>query len=199
MTMKNTKHMDLSLSVLLFTGTLLTSCAEPREQATFTPSASPSATTESPVATCDSLAVPNSFQDDVNNAAQKSGLEPSVIAAIITVQSNWQEDAVAPVDDSRGIALTSLEVWEEYGQGNILNGHDHIRTLGVYLKHLADTLEGRHGIGADDTDLVIAAHIAGETAVLNAGEVPAIPEVRTYVNKVKTYAQQIKSCAKDPS
>ncbi|MGO2069235.1 transglycosylase SLT domain-containing protein [Glutamicibacter arilaitensis] len=195
---KKTKKMALSLSVLLLAGTLLTSCVEPRDQATFSPSPSNSVAAESPVPTCESLKVPQSFQDDVNSAARKSGLEPSVIAAIITVQSNWQEDAVSPVG-SRGIALTSVEVWKEHGQGNILNGHDHIRTLGVYLKHLADTLKGRQGVGADYTDLVIAAHVAGETAVLNAGEVPAIPEVRTYVNKVKAYAEQIKSCAKDPS
>lgn len=200
-TKSTTARMLSTLSVLLLAGTALSSCTGSQEKTTLPPPTvlvTPTPT-PTPELSCESVATPKSHQDDVNNAAKKSGLDPSIIAAIIQTQSNWKVEAVSPVGTGKGLALMSDTVYAEYGEGNIFNVHNAVQALGNYLEHLADTLKGRSGIGADYTDLVIAALIVGEKPVLEAGEVPEIKNVKKYVEKVNTVANQIKSCAQGGS
>ena len=187
-----------TLGVLFMLGTGLVSCAEPQRQADSTQTV-PQERAEPTVPSqlCDSLVVPDTYQDDVNNAAKKSGLQPSTIAAIILTQSDWEVTAQEPQGNARGLALLTPTVWNEYGQGDIFNGHHNIAAFGNYLEHLADTVKGKNGIGADYSDLVIAALVAGEHSVVKAGEIPSTPGVLRYVEMVNKYADQYKNCAKD--
>ncbi|MBF6671136.1 hypothetical protein [Glutamicibacter sp. FBE19] len=184
------------IGILILAGSALTSCTEPRQEAAQAPaqSTAPASTTKQP---CNIATVPQSYQDDVHDAAKKSGLHPSVIAAIIQTQSNWEIMADEPVGDGRSLALLTPEVWDKYGQGDVFNGHHNIAALGGYLEHVADVVKGKNGIGADDTNLVIAALVAGEYAVANAGEIPATPGTLRYVDLVNESAEQYKTCAKD--
>ena len=200
-----TARMLSILGVLLLASTALSSCTGAEKQTTFpsptvlvtsTPTPTP---TPTPELSCESVATPKSHQDEVNNAAKKSGLDPSIIAAIIQTQSNWKVEATSPVGTGKGLALMSDTIYAEYGEGDIFNVHNAVQALGNYLEHLADTLKGRSGIGADYTDLVVAALVVGEKPVLEAGEVPDIKSVKKYVEKVNTVANQIKSCAQGGS
>ena len=182
--------------ILILAGTVLTSCSEPQPEAAQIPMETTAPAT-APSQLCDTATVPESYQDDVNNAAKKSGLHPSIISAIIQTQSNWEIMADEPIGDGRGLALLTPEVWDKYGEGDIFNGHHNIAALGGYLEHVANTVKGKNGIGADETDLVIAALVAGEKAVSRAGEIPATPGTLRYVELVNEYADQFKNCAKD--
>lgn len=182
------------LGILIATGTVLTSCSEPQPEAVHMPMQTPVTATSQ---VCDSATVPESYQDDVNNAAKRSGLHPSIIAAIIKTQSNWENMADEPIGDGRGLALLTPQVWDKFGDGDIFNGHHNIAALGDYLEHVSNTVKGKNGIGADETDLVIAALVTGESAVANAGKIPATPGTLRYVDLVNDYADSYKNCAKD--
>lgn len=195
---KSLVRTSAAFGILLLAGAVLTSCTELPSEPTST--SAPVETTAPPTLQnrlCDTATVPDAYKDDVNDAAKKSGLQPSIIAAIIHTQSDWEIMAAVPSGNARGLALLTPGVWEKYGEGNIFNGHDNIAALGGYLEHVADTVKGKNGIGADYTDLVIAALVTGERAVVNAGEIPATPGALRYVELVNKYADRYKNCSKD--
>jgi len=112
----------------------------------------------------------------IQSASHKYGIEPSLIKALITVESNWDAAAV-----SKKGAIGLMQVMPETAADmQIINPYDpgqNIEAGTKYLRFLMDRFKG-------NLKLALAAYNAGPTTVEKSGGVPAIAETRKYVRKV---------------
>ncbi len=112
----------------------------------------------------------------IRSASDKYDIEPSLIKALITVESNW--DAAA-VSKKGAIGLMQLMPGTAADM-QILNPYDpgqNIEAGTKYLRFLLDRFKG-------NLDLALAAYNAGPTTVEKSGGVPDIAETRKYIRKV---------------
>jgi cell wall-associated NlpC family hydrolase len=122
---------------------------------------------------------------------------PSIIAAQIEAESNWNPRAVSPAG-AQGIAQFMPATWTTWGTDADADGTsspfdpgDAIAAQGRYDCALAAQIQTALGAGTVHgqlTDLMLAAYNAGPGAVLSAGGVPAIPETLHYVAKITARA-----------
>ncbi|NLY53739.1 MAG: lytic transglycosylase domain-containing protein [Firmicutes bacterium] len=148
------------------------------------------------------LLYPLRYQDLITQEAQKLEVDPSLVAAIINVESRWQENAVSP-KGARGLMqlMPTTAAWiadkmglEYVSEQELFIPEKNIR-LGV--SYLADLLENFE----QNTTIALAAYNGGRGNVsswLNEGvwdgskdTVEAIPfgETRRYVLKVEAQQQ----------
>jgi hypothetical protein len=141
--------------------------------------------------------VPEEYRDDMLAAAEECPrIHPSVLAAQIAVESNWNPHAVSTAG-ARGIAQLVPEAWatwggdlDEDGTASSFDPGDAIRTQGRYLCHLLDTVLAA-GLGTGDQvetiSLALAAYRAGPDAV-GAQGLPNPIAARDYVSRIWTLA-----------
>ena len=143
--------------------------------------------------------VPAEYRSDVVRAGSVCGIvTPSVIAAQIEVESNWNPKAGSPAG-AQGIAQFMPGTWasvgmdgDNDGKADVDNPHDAIWTQGNYMCRLAAQIEGykhRGRLAGDALQLTLAAYNAGIGAVLNAGMVPPYAETANYVRRILELAQ----------
>lgn len=117
-----------------------------------------------------------SYDHMIRSASHKYGIEPSLIEALITVESNWDSAAVS---NKGAIGLmqlmpetaTDMKIINPYDPGQNIEGGTR------YLRFLLDRFKG-------NLDLALAAYNAGPTTVEKSGGIPAIAETRKYIKKV---------------
>lgn len=114
------------------------------------------------------------WADEIASAAQRHGLEPELLAAMI-----WSESAFDPgaVSSAGAIGLTQLMPATAASLG--VDPHDAAQNLDGGARYLSEQLR-RFGT----FELGLAAYNAGPTRVANAGGVPAIAETQAYVQVV---------------
>jgi len=109
-------------------------------------------------------------------AAIDLALDPALLFAVITNESDWQPR----VQSNKGaIGLMQLmpETARNWGVKHPLDPKENIYAGAKYLKHLISLFD--HNI-----PLAVAAYHAGEGRTLKAGQIPDIPETRMYVRAV---------------
>lgn len=132
--------------------------------------------------------IPQEWADDVVAAAEVSGFSPSVVAAQIQTESNWDPDAESPVG-ALGLAQFMPETWEIYGQGDITDPEASIQAQGYYLRDLRNMMAGLEPANEqEELDLVLASYNAGPTAVLDEGGIPDYEETQNYVSQINNLA-----------
>jgi len=118
----------------------------------------------------------DSYNHLIRSASFKYGIEPSLIRAVITVESNWDSSAV-----SKKGAIGLMQIMPETASDmNIVNPYDpgeNIEAGTKYLRFMLDRFDG-------DLDLALAAYNAGPAKVERSGGVPDIAETRKYIKKV---------------
>ena len=116
------------------------------------------------------------YDQIIRSASLKYGIEPSLINALITVESNWDAAAV-----SKKGAIGLMQVMPGTAADmQIRNPYDpgqNIEAGTKYLRFLLDRFSG-------NLNLALAAYNAGPTTVEKSGGVPAIAETRKYIRKV---------------
>ncbi|ADC52115.1 SPbeta phage protein, lytic transglycosylase (plasmid) [Alkalihalophilus pseudofirmus OF4] len=128
------------------------------------------------------------FSEYINEASEAFGVDASLIAAIIEVESTW--DPTAGSDKgARGLMQLMPLIINYYGVQDPWDPRENIMGGTQYLR---DNLN-RYG---GDLDKAIAAYNAGETAVnrwVREGTWPNIPftETRNYVPKVKNAIEKL--------
>lgn len=143
--------------------------------------------------------VPAEYEADVIRAGSVCEIvTPSIIAAQIEAESNWDPNAGSPAG-AQGIAQFMPGTWasvgmdgDNDGKADVRNPHDAIWTQGNYMCRLASQVEGykQQGRLAGDTlQLTLAAYNAGIGAVLRAGMIPPYSETTNYVKKIMNLAQ----------
>lgn len=122
---------------------------------------------------------------DIRQVASQDGLDPALIAAVITQESGGDPTAVSPAD-CLGLMQASPGKFDP-GQ----NAFDPLTNIEVGSRYLAAMLQEFHG----NVQLALAAYNAGPGAVLEYGGIPPYPETMQYVPDVLSAEQLYKGNA----
>jgi soluble lytic murein transglycosylase-like protein len=119
------------------------------------------------------------YRTPIARAAGRHDLDPALLHALITAESNYRADAVSP---SGAIGLMQLmpETALRYGvrTDELYRPESNVRAGAHYLADLLKMFSG-------DLELALAGYNAGEWAVIRAGgRIPPFSATRAYVPKV---------------
>jgi soluble lytic murein transglycosylase-like protein len=112
----------------------------------------------------------------VHTLARQYDIEPRLIQAIITVESNFNPQAVSRAG-AQGLMQLMPDTAARYQVRDPFNPQANIEGGIRYLKDLLHLFPG-------DLQRVLAAYNAGEQAVYQYGGMPPYPETRRYVERV---------------
>ncbi len=122
------------------------------------------------------------WASEVDAAARRHGVDPTLFAALVWAESNFRADAVS---HAGAIGLAQLMPGTAAGLG--VDPHDPRANLDGGARYLAEQIE-RFG----DDRLALAAYNAGPGRVARAGGVPQIAETQQYVTRVADYATRLR-------
>jgi len=125
---------------------------------------------------------PNVLQQMVQETAQKHDVDPALVSAVISTESNWNTSALSR-KGAQGLMQLVPETAQKLGVSNAWDPQQNIDGGVRYLHMLLDRYNG-------DLPKALAAYNAGPSAVDRWGGVPNYPETQEYVRKVThTYFQ----------
>lgn len=118
------------------------------------------------------------FSNEIARAAQAAALDPSLVHAVIYVESRYQHKAVSP-KGAVGLMQVMPDTAARYGLRHaVYSPKENLKAGTLYLRDLMVMFDNR-------LDLVLAAYNAGENAVKkHARQIPPYPETRHYVKAV---------------
>jgi len=119
----------------------------------------------------------------IENAADKYKVDVRLVAAIISVESNFNARAVSP-KGAKGLMQLMPDTASRY---NIQDIFDPAENIEGGIKHL----KGLMALYRDDLDMVLAAYNAGEKAVEKYHGIPPYAETRDYVSRVLNLYQTL--------
>ena len=114
-------------------------------------------------------------EDLIMQTAVEQGVDPQLVRAIATAESNMNQDEISPVG-----AIGVMQLMPETAEALGVNPYDvNENVLGgtIYLKQMLDTFDG-------NVELAVAAYNAGPNAVRRYGGIPPYAETQNYVNRV---------------
>lgn len=118
------------------------------------------------------------YQQIINDLSRKYDIDPSLVMAVIEVESNWDTMAVSR-RGAMGLmqlmpsTISALDIKDPFNPEENIEGG--IR----YLRYLLDKFDG-------DLRLSLAAYNAGPKTIENHKDVPPIPETEQFVEQVLT-------------
>jgi soluble lytic murein transglycosylase-like protein len=115
------------------------------------------------------------FSEIIHSVSSKYDIEPSLIRAVITVESNWNFNAVSN-KGAMGLMQLMPSTARDLSVRNPFDPEENIEGGTRYLRFLLDKF--------DDLPLALAAYNAGPATVESQGGIPSITETKQYVNKV---------------
>ena len=108
--------------------------------------------------------------------AMKHNVDPKLVQAVISAESNWNPNAVSQ-KGAVGMMQLMPKTARDMGVCNPLNADENIEGGVKYLKYLLNKFRG-------NLSLALAAYNAGPSLVEKVGGVPSIPETIKYVRQV---------------
>ena len=126
--------------------------------------------------------VDGQFSELINAAAQKHGLDPALLKALIRQESNFNPSARSPAGAA---GLTQLMPGTAASLG-VTNPLDPAQAIEGGAKYLAQQLETFDG----DVRKALAAYNAGPGAVQRYGGIPPYAETQNYVRAVMGFADE---------
>lgn len=124
----------------------------------------------------DGSSVKTELQSIVSEKADKYKIDPSLVHAVIKVESNGNTQAVSR-KGAMGLMQLMPSTARDLGVVNPFDPEENIDGGVRYLRYLIDKFNG-------DLTLALAAYNAGPKKVEKTGNVPHIPETKHYVKKV---------------
>jgi len=129
----------------------------------------------------DSSALPKSINPDVlhqivQETAQKHDVDPALVSAVISTESNWNTSALSR-KGAQGLMQLVPDTAQKLGVYNAWDPQQNIDGGVRYLHMLLDRYNG-------DLPMALAAYNAGPEAVDGAGGVPEIPETKAYIEAI---------------
>lgn len=124
------------------------------------------------------------YSDEIEQAARKYQLEPSLVRAVIHAESGFNAQARSP-KGAIGLMQLMPETARELGVVNARTPGNNIRGGTQYLAYLLVRFK-------NDVTLATAAYNAGPQAVQKYAGVPPFAETRVYVQRVKILHQRYK-------
>jgi hypothetical protein len=123
-----------------------------------------------------SASIPQSYVEIINSASYHHGVDPSLVHAVIKVESDFNPYAMSR-KGAMGLMQLMPQTAQELNVRNTFSPHENIYGGVKYLRYLMDRYEG-------NLSLALAAYNAGETTVKKWGTVPPIRETQNYVKKI---------------
>jgi soluble lytic murein transglycosylase-like protein len=166
---------------------------QPPIAATSTPSTSFASSLQAATATAASTGVTSGagaatpFAAEIDAAAQRHGVDPSLLRALIRQESNFDPTARS---SAGAIGLCQLMPATAAGLG-IANPSDPVQNIEGGAKYLRQQLDRFGG----DVTKALAAYNAGPGAVQRYGGVPPYAETQAYVQRVTAYAEEYRTQA----
>ncbi len=119
----------------------------------------------------------------VKKLAPEYGLEPALVMAVISIESNFNEKALSN-KNAQGLMQLIPATAARFQVKNTFDAQENIRGGMAYLRWLLAFFKG-------DVSLAVAAYNAGEGAVERHGGIPPYKETRKYVKKIRTKYKKI--------
>jgi len=116
------------------------------------------------------------FHRVAEEKALKHNVDPKLVNAVISAESNWNPKAVSQ-KGAVGMMQLMPKTARDMGVGNPLNADENIEGGVKYLRYLLNKFRGNFA-------LAVAAYNAGPSLVEKVGGVPSIPETVKYVRQV---------------
>ncbi len=113
----------------------------------------------------------------IERVAREYGISPDLVKAVALVESGFDPHAVSP-KGARGLMQLMPATARHYGVRDVFDPLENLRAGIRHLRNLLDEFGG-------NVTLALAAYNAGSGAVRRHGGVPAYPETRAYVSKVR--------------
>lgn len=114
---------------------------------------------------------------EIAGAAERHGLSPRLLAAVISVESNFDPRAVS-AKGARGLMQLLPSTARLLGVADVFDHRQNIEAGARHLRALLDRFAG-------DPSLALAAYNAGEQAVIAHAGIPPYAETRRYVDRVR--------------
>jgi hypothetical protein len=114
----------------------------------------------------------------IERAADRHGVSPALIEAVIRVESGFRPRAVSR-KGARGLMQLMPETAARFQVTNVFDPEQNIVAGTRYLAWLLELF-------GNDVPLACAAYNAGEKAVLRFGGIPPYPETQEYVRRITT-------------
>ncbi|MBI4641792.1 MAG: lytic transglycosylase domain-containing protein [Candidatus Tectomicrobia bacterium] len=112
----------------------------------------------------------------ITTLAQQYQLDPTLVTALIQVESDFNSSALSP-KGARGLMQLMPGTAQRYDVGNPFDPQKNIEGGIKYLRDLLIRFDG-------NLSLALAAYNAGELAVEKYGGIPPYPETVAYVEKI---------------
>ena len=119
---------------------------------------------------------PDAYDDIINTACDRHGIDPSLVHALVKVESNFNPDALSR-KGAMGLMQLMPQTALEMNVRNTFSPYENIDGGVKYLRYLIDRYEG-------NLSLALAAYNSGETAVKKWGTVPPYRETQNYVQRI---------------
>ncbi len=120
----------------------------------------------------------------IAEAADRNGIDPDLVKAVVKAESGFRPDAVSPAG-AQGLMQLMPSTAASLGVSDPFDPAQNIEAGARYLKTQID----RFG----STELALAAYNAGPGAVARYGGVPPYNETRNYVSRVMGYLSDIQN------
>jgi soluble lytic murein transglycosylase-like protein len=117
---------------------------------------------------------PGPFRDLIAAAAERHGVSPSLVQAVIEVESNFEHRARSR-KGAMGLMQLMPSTARQYAVANPYDPRSNIDAGTRHLRMLLDRF---------DVSRALAAYNAGEGAVRRFGGIPPYPETRSYVRRI---------------
>ncbi|MGZ5765263.1 MAG: lytic transglycosylase domain-containing protein [Usitatibacter sp.] len=126
------------------------------------------------------------YANIIQTASKAYGVEPSLVHAVISAESAYNQYAVSRTG-AMGLMQLMPDTARRYGVQNMMDPTENIHGGVRYLADLLTMFKGR-------VDLAIAAYNAGENAVIRYGhKIPPYAETRHYVPRVLGFYHSFQS------
>lgn len=122
------------------------------------------------------ISIPITYHQIITRKSDKYRIEPSLISAVIKVESNWDSQAISS-KGAKGLMQLMPSTAKDMKVKNPFDPEENIEGGTRYLRYLLDKFNG-------DIILALAAYNAGPNRVEIFRDIPPIKETRQYVKKV---------------
>ncbi len=132
-----------------------------------------------------SKSITSAYHRIINKKSDKYRIESSLLKAVITVESNWNSNAVSHAG-AMGLMQLMPTTAHDLNVTNPFNPEDNIDGGAKYLRYLLDKFNG-------NLSYALAAYNAGPTRVKRHRGIPPIKETQQYVKRVLSVYNDEKS------